>query len=369
MLESCLTGCRVLDLSQYLPGPFAAQVLADLGAEVVKIEPPQGDPMREFLTTDGDGVSPFYKQVNAGKAIVRLDLKSTDGQRTFGDLAGKADILLESFRPGVMARLGFSPDQLRSLNPRLIHCALSGFGQQGPRRQRAGHDLSYLALTGALHLSGTEVTPTITFPPVADHAGAMQAVTCILAALVRRGRTGQGAFIDVSLFEAALAWQSIGLAAQSSPSLPFQRGDALLTGGAACYQIYPTLDKRFVALAAIEEKFWQRFCETVERREWCGRQFEPMPQRELIQEIRSLMASRPLSEWVDLFKDTDCCFEPVLTHLETAADAHVQARRMIRQDMGFPQILHPAWLDSSPPPNRRQLEEVSAETIRHRWDA
>ncbi len=370
--EPFLEGFRVLDLSQYLPGPFASQMLADLGAEVVKIEPPQGDPMRTFLGTDDDGVSPFYKQVNAGKSIIRLDLKSPEGQEVFRHLASQADVLLESFRPGVMARLGFSGEQLRTLNPGLVHCALSGFGQGGPRRLRAGHDLSYLALTGSLHLTGTGATPTITFPPVADHAGAMQAASGILAALVRRGRTGQGTFIDVSLFESALAWQSIGLAAASRADFPFCRGTSLLTGGAACYQVYRTLDERFVVLAAIEDKFWQAFCATAKRPEWLNRQHEKMPQTNLIREVADLFASRSLAAWIEAFCESDCCFEPVLTHLEAAADPHVLERKMVRQPNcaeDYPEILYPAWIDSQPPPTRQPLAEISVESVLNRWRA
>ena len=174
-----LAGINVLDLSQYLPGPFAGQILADLGAEVVKVEPPAGDPMRGFMFVDEDGISPFYKQVNAGKSIIRLDLKTATDRSVFERLVRQADVLLESFRPGVMERLGFSRERLADCNPRLVHCALSGFGQTGPHRLRGGHDLTYVALTGGLSATGTEAEPVITFPPLADHAGAQQAVIAI----------------------------------------------------------------------------------------------------------------------------------------------------------------------------------------------
>ena len=154
-MQPFLEGLKVLDLGQFLPGPYCAQVLADMGAEVVKLEAPAGDPMRAFGPRGKDGLSLFYKGINAGKTRISLDLKSADGKAAFGLLIGAADVLIESFRPGALDRLGFSPSALRDLNPRLVHCTLSGFGQSGPYRERAGHDLNYMALTGGLAVSGT----------------------------------------------------------------------------------------------------------------------------------------------------------------------------------------------------------------------
>lgn len=151
MLNDCLAGIRVLDLSQYIPGPYATLLMADLGAEVVKVEPPAGDPLRGLPPLKADGISHLYEAVNKGKTIIRLDLKSDGDNAMLADLVKGADVLLESYRPGVMERLGFGWDRLESLNPRLVHCALSGFGQTGPLRLRAGHDNTYMALAGALH--------------------------------------------------------------------------------------------------------------------------------------------------------------------------------------------------------------------------
>lgn len=159
-----LTGYRIIDLSQYIPGPFATRLLADHGAEVIKIEPPHGDPMRHFLKPEGDTPSPLYRHLNRGKKIVRLDLKTDAGKALFTRLLASADVLLESFRPGVMARLGFGRETLQEINPKLIHCALSGFGQTGPYRERGGHDLTYCAVSGALSASGTVERPVMTFP-------------------------------------------------------------------------------------------------------------------------------------------------------------------------------------------------------------
>jgi len=369
MLSDCLAGIRVLDLSQYLPGPFATQLLADLGAEVLKVEPPAGDPMRRFLLRDEDGVSPFYKQVNAGKAVAEIDLKTEDGRELLAGLVIKADVLLESYRPGVLARLGFGPARLAELNPNLIHCALSGFGQTGPCRERAGHDLTYLAMSGMLSLTGAKEAPVIPFPPICDYAAGKQAATAILAALVRRDRTGQGAFIDVSLFEMALSWQSFGLSAALREGQAFARGKDLLTGGAACYNIYRTADDRFVALGAIEEKFWRRFCETLGRPDWIARHQEAMPQNELIAEVGGLLGSQALDYWQELFAGVDCCIEPILDQREVPEQPHVEQRGLldVRGEERRVEALFPAWIDGQPPRPRRSLQQVTAAEALQMW--
>lgn len=355
MSLDCLAGLRVLDLSQYIPGPFATQVLGDLGAAVVKIEPPAGDPMRGFGPRDADGLSPFYKALNAGKTVLRLDLKDGGGA-ALERLVQGADILLESFRPGTLDRLGFGPDRLRALNPRLIHCALSGFGQTGPWRLRAGHDLTYVALTGGLSRLGEAAAPTIPFPPLADHAGAMQAVVAILAALLRRERSGQGAHLDVSLQESALSWQYLSLTAAGRD---LGRGRDLLNGGAAFYRVYPTADSRFLAVAAIEAKFWQAFCIAAGRPDLAARQDEPLPQDGLIAEVAALVAARPLAEWTALLQSVDCCVEPVLEPAEAFLQDHNQARGLLQPDG---QVLLPLLLDGaarSPRPPLREIGDVA----------
>jgi alpha-methylacyl-CoA racemase len=365
-----LVGMKVLDLSQYLPGPFAAQILADLGAEVVKVEPPAGDPMRGFIFVDEDGVSPFYKQVNAGKSVIRLDLKTATGRSVFEKLVGQADILLESFRPGVMERLGFSRERLGQCNPRLIHCALSGFGQTGPYRLRGGHDLTYVALTGGLSATGTEAQPVITFPPLADHAGAQQAVITILGALVRRGISGKGSFIDVSLFETALSWQSVGLTTTARHPALIERGHGLLTGGAAYYHIYKTADGRFMAFGAIEAKFWSAFCEAVDRSEWTGRQQEVLPQEALVADLQDLFGSRTFQEWCELAGRVDCCLEPVLAHNEVGDHPQVRERGLVHVGTDrAAEVLFPALIDGQPPLKRQPLMELPADQVLCAWEA
>ncbi len=368
----CLEGIRVLDLSQYLPGPYATQMLADLGAEVVKVEPPGGDPMRGLGPRDGDGVSVFYKLINAGKSVVHLDLKSDEGRAALESLVRGADVLLESFRPGALARLSFGPDSLSALNPRLVHCALSGFGQSGPYAGRAGHDITYMALGGGLATSGVRERPVFAHPPTADFASAMQAATAVLAALVRRGRDGRGAHIDVSIMETVLAWQAITLTGARRAGFEPEREDSLLNGGAACYRIYETADQRFAALGALEEKFWANFCVALERPGWIARQHDALPQHDLIAEVAAVIQREPLSVWALRLAGVDCCFQPVLEPGEVPHDPHIRARGLVQETGGADprvEVAFPAFFDGAPTPPRAPLREARAEDIRVAWNA
>ncbi len=370
MLSDCLRGTRVLDLSQYLPGPFAAQLLADLGAEVVKVEPPAGDPMRRLGPLDGDGLSAFYKLVNAGKRVVRLDLKDSADAEAFGRLVAAADVLLESFRPGALAKLGFGPEDLRDCNPRLVHCALSGFGQTGPYALKAGHDITYMALGGGLATSGLGDQPIAAHPPTADYASGQQAALAVLGALLRRARTGEGAFLDVSIMESVLAWQPLTLTAALRPGHEPTRGAALLNGGAACYRLYRTADSRFVALGALEPKFWEAFCRAVGREDWIARQGEPLPQHSLIIEVVDLLGNQPLAYWQDRLAEVDCCFQPVLEPAELPDHPQVAARGLLQRAEGpapLVEVAFAALLDGATPAPRPAVTEVDLESLLATW--
>lgn len=367
-VADCLAGLKVLDLSQWLPGPFAAQMLADLGADVLKVEPPAGDPARFLGTRDGDGLSLFYKTVNAGKRVLRLDLKTAEGQAAMLALVAEADVLLESFRPGTLGRLGLSPERLRATNPRLVHTALSGWGQTGPYAARAGHDINYLAVGGGLIAQGEAEQPFFAFPPVADFASAQQATVATLAALLRRSTSGEGAFLDVSLMESVLAWQGFNQTMTAAGEAP-RRGGELLNGGAACYNIYRTGDGGFVSLGAVEAKFWANFCQAVGRADWAERQQEPMPQKGLIAEVAALFASRDRAHWQRLLDPVDCCFEALLTMEEVAAHPQVAARGLLSGQGALVQALFPALLDGQGPGPRLPVEEVTLQAILGRWQA
>lgn len=367
MASSFLTGLRVLDLSQYIPGPYATRQLADMGADVVKIEPPAGDPMMGFGAPDPDGISIYYKLLNAGKRVVRLDLKSPEGKSAFEAMAGKADVLMESFRPGTLDKLGFGPDRLKSLNPRLVHCALSGFGQTGPYRLRAGHDMTYAALAGALNAQGTTERPIMAVPPLADHSGAMQAVSAILAALLGRERSGQGASLDVSLYEATLSWNYLEMAADQRDCRATAREGGLINGGAAYYRIYRTQDGRFAALGALEPKFWQAFCAAADRPDLVSRHADPFPQTGLAAKLDKLFASLPLAAWQEKLAGVDCCFEAVLTPAEAADHPQAQARGLVDFGPGWADIRLPLLADGQPPVPRQPMAEAEASQVLAGW--
>lgn len=367
MLSDCLAGLKVLDLSMYIPGPLATMWLSDLGAEVVKVEGPAGDPMRVMGPVDADGTTAFYKQANRNKTVVSLDLKSETGKRLFANMLERADVLLDGFRPGVLNRLGFGDARLTELNPRLITCRLSGYGGTGPFAERAGHDVTYLAVTGILASSGPAERPVMTFPPLADHAGAMLAVNAILAALLRRSTTGKGAMIDVSLAEAALSWSGGLLTMAQRWGNPLREGD-LINGGAAHYRVYRTKDGRFAAIAALEDKFWRSFCEAVGHTEWIHRHDEPLPQNALIADMEALFAGRSLAEWTALLEPADCTFEPVLEPSEVPDHPHHKARGFVHKaDDGIVDVLLPIMMEGARVRLRRPLSEQSAEAVLAGW--
>ena len=283
-----LAGLLVVDLTRLLPGPYATRELARLGGRVVRLEPPEGDALRKAAPA-------WEAALNAGKESVVCDLKAEP--QLGRALIARADVVVESFRPGVTARLGLERAE------RTVWCSLTGFGVGGPHEQRVGHDLNYLGWAGAL--ADTAPAP----PPVqvADlAAGALSAVAEILAALLERERTGLGGHVVVSMTHG-----SHRLVAHRLGGDPVPR---FLTGGVACYRAYPTADGRFLTVAALEPRFWQRFCEVLGREEWAGRAFEPE-----LPELAALLASRPLAEWLELFDGEEVCVGPVATLEEAAA--------------------------------------------------
>jgi crotonobetainyl-CoA:carnitine CoA-transferase CaiB-like acyl-CoA transferase len=368
MALTFLSGIRVLDLSQYIPGPYAGLMLADLGATVVKVEPPGGDPMRALGPRDADGISPLWKLMNGGKTVVTLDLKSASGTQAFGDLLARADVLIESYRPGAMERLGFGRERLTQINPRLVHAALSGYGQTGPWRLRTGHDLNYMALAGGLAVSGSAERPVMAQPPTADFASGLQTALAICGALIGRGRTGQGAFLDLSLAETVLAWQSATLTQAKRPGFEPALGANLLNGGAAYYQIYQAADGRFVTLGAIEEKFWRNFCEAVRRTDWITRQGEALPQTALIGALAALFATKTAAQWEEILGPVDCCFGVVVSPDEVAMHPQIIARGMVAaRDDATVEALFPAWVDGQKPQPRPAPVIAEARDVLERW--
>jgi crotonobetainyl-CoA:carnitine CoA-transferase CaiB-like acyl-CoA transferase len=287
----------VADLTRYLPGAFASRELQRLGARVVRLEPPEGDPMRH--------VAPAWDEaLNAGKESVAVDLKAEP--ELARALLARADVVLEGFRPGVAARLGVGPDDVPET---VVYCSITGFGEDGGHAARAGHDLNYLGWAGVLE----DTAPTV--PPVqpADlAAGALGAVTEVLAALLERERTGRGRRLTVSMTHGSHRLVSHRLGGDPLPRF--------LTGGLACYRIYATADARWLTVGALEPKFFVRLCALVGRPELADRQFDPDGQEELARELESEFAARPLAEWLQLFEEEDVCVGPVATLAEAAGE-------------------------------------------------
>ena len=321
-----LDGVRVLDFSTLLPGPMATLFLADAGAEVIKIERPgRGDEMRVYVPKWGTDSSNFH-MLNRGKKSVALDLKTAEDRDRLRPLIESADVLVEQFRPGVMDRLGLGYDDVRALKPDIIYCAITGYGQDGPKSLRAGHDLNYIGDTGLLALShGTAETPVIPPALLADiAAGAYPALFNILLALRRRDQTSEGAYLDISMADNVfpfLYWaQGEGQVQGAWPG----NGDALVTGGSPRYRLYPTADGKFAAVAAIEPKFWAACCEMLELEE--PLRDDTIDPQATIARVAELIAAQPSDHWEKVFADADCCCSIVRSLKEAMADAHFRAR-------------------------------------------
>ena len=353
-------GVRVLDLSAFLPGPLASLLLADLGAEVLKIEPPAGDAMLAEGPRDAAGQPVFHAAVNAGKTVRRMDLKQPAMRAAFLRLVSKHDVLIDGFRPGVMERLGLGPAVLRAANPGLIHCALSGYGAAGPLAPAAGHDANYLASAGVLHRNGT-AAPLFYDPPLADVSGSLFAVIAILGALRARAADGLGCTIDIGLADTPMPLQLLQVATHGATGAVPQRGQTYLNGGAAYYQVYATRDGRHLALGAIEAKFWRAFCIAADRPDWVARQHEALPQHALMAEVAAVIATLSLAGCLARFGPADCCVSPVLDLGEALASPHHRARGIVRTGAdGMLQALFPALIDGLPPPPRAALRTAPA---------
>jgi alpha-methylacyl-CoA racemase len=321
-----LAGLRVLDLSRLLPGPYASLVLADLGADVVKVEERVGgDYLRWWPPLAGQQSGAFHA-LNRNKRSLGLDLKAPRGPEVLKRLAARADVVLESFRPGVMDRLGVGWEALRAANPRLVLCSISGYGQEGPYRALAGHDLDYCAIAGALAVNGPAERPVPIGVQVADLCGgAWPAVAGILAALLRRGVTGLGAHVDIAMADGVAAMLTMPQAMADARGTPLRREGEQLNGGAACYRVYRTADGRHVALGALEPQFFARFCEAAGVRELAERQFDDGG-RGPVEALVALFATRSRDEWTRLGHEHDCCLAPVLTGDEPRSDPQLKAR-------------------------------------------
>jgi crotonobetainyl-CoA:carnitine CoA-transferase CaiB-like acyl-CoA transferase len=336
-----LEGIRVLDLSRLLPGGFCSLLLADFGADVVKVEDTgMGDYVRwapPYYEGPHDSArSALFLSLNRNKRSIRLNLKHERGRHALLRLVRDADVVLESFRPGVLDRLGVGYQRMREENPRIVYCAVTGYGQDGPKRDAAGHDMNYLGLVGLLGLTGESGgEPVQAAGQIADlGGGALMAAFGIMAALRERdggpgpdSGSGVGQLVDVSMADGALSWLGMVAGAYLADGTVPRRGDLPLAGAAVCYRPYECADG-WVSLGALEPKFWQAFCRGVGREDLIELQFE-RPGTDAHHEIQTIFRSRTRAEWVDFAARHDCCLEPVLELDEALSSELVTAREMV----------------------------------------
>ncbi len=323
MAAEPLAGIRVLDLSRLLPGPMATLHLADLGATVVRID----DPVRA-----GDLSSLLDPILHRNKHCIRLDLWQPTGRDAFLDLAKEAQVVVESFRPGVVDRMGIGYTAVRERNPRVVYCSISGYGQTGPACMRAGHDINYLACSGVADQIGVAGgPPALPNLPIGDLlGGALTAVMGILAALLGVETQATGRYIDVSMTDSLMAHSVVALSTRAQFDGPPGRGEDALSGGLPCYNYYRTRDGRYLAVGALERKFWERLCDVLERSD-----LKPShlvfgeESRRVRDELQAIFNAHPATHWVEVFRDEDCCVTLVLTLEEAMTSEQAQSREMV----------------------------------------
>jgi alpha-methylacyl-CoA racemase len=329
-----LAGLKILDLSRLLPGGFCSLLLADFGADVIKVEDTgMGDYVRwappYYEGADQTAQSAMFLALNRGKRSIRLDLKSDAGKEVLLRLVRDADVLLESFRPGVLDRLGVGYERLREENPRLVYCAITGYGQDGPNRDRSGHDMNYLGLGGLLGLTGEADGPPVQAAgQIADiGGGALMGAIGVLVALKERERSGEGQFVDCSMFDGALSWLALVAAEALATGNTPRRGQLPLSGAITCYRPYRCADG-YVTLGALEPKFWKNWCLGVAREDLVDRAFDP-PGSDTHAAVSEIFAARTRDEWRQFASEHDCCLEPVLELDEVLDSELVRARNMV----------------------------------------
>jgi alpha-methylacyl-CoA racemase len=298
-------------------------MLRELGADVTKVEPPGGDPLRRLAPLAADGESVFHHLLNGGKTGVVIDARTEAGRDELRALLDAADVLVDNARAATARKIGVDRDAIRAAHPRLIHCSITGYGQEGPMADRAGHDLNFVAETGLLSYDVTGRTvPALPRMFIADvGGGAMSGVIGILAALVARGRTGEGAFIDISMHHASLYWLMLPAARLLVHGVPPLAPDLPTDGSFACYNVYECADGKWIALGALEQKFWAGFCGRIGHPEWAARQYDAEAQPGILDAVRALIRTRTRDAWVEAFADLDICLSPVRDPAEALAAA------------------------------------------------
>ena len=345
-----LSGITVIDLSQFLPGPMLTVMMADQGADVIKIEPPAGDPARRMAPFEQDQ-SVWFRNLNRGKRSEVLDLKSEAGRARLTDLIATADVFVEGFRPGVMARLGFDYAAVSALNRSIVYCSVSAFGQSGPLAHHPAHDLAVQALSGFLSVNdSTDGTPVVPGVPSADMAAGLTGLSAVLMALIGRQKTGTGDYVDIAMFDSLLPWSAHIAGSAIAGGEPPRSATQRSLGGAGFYQVYATCDGRHIALGGREIKFVTELLTALGRQDLIvlGEADAGPAQAPLIAFLRETFATRTRDEWIAWFEDKDVAFSPVLDFAEALASDHVASRGLLVEAAGAHHIAPPIRFAGEP---------------------
>lgn len=362
--KGALSGLTVLDLSRLLPGPFCSMILADHGARVIMIED------RRFEPESG-----IPELVMRNKEHMCLNLKSDEGLSIFFEMARKADVVIEGFRPGIVKKLGVDYETVRSVNPGIIYCSITGYGQTGPLKDRPGHDVNYLGESGLLSMIGyVDKPPCIPGFQVADIAGGgMNATIGILLALFERNQSGRGQYIDISMTDGCASLLTLALDFHHTNQMPLERSESILSHRYACYNTYETSDKRYLSLGCLEFRFWKNLCTALERPEWIERQFDEATKDELISDMRSLIMRKTLDAWETFFESADVCWgrinnldevlEASLFKDRSMVHTHIKDDGTKKQTLGIPVKLSrtPGRIRRSPASFGKDTETILTE--------
>ncbi len=325
-----LLGIKILDLSRLLPGPLATQMMADLGAEVIKIEDPKAPDYNRFFPPMKGSQSINYISINRSKLSITLDLRSEEGKRKFFELVKSADIVVDSFRPGVLQKMGIDYEASKQHNEKIIYVALTGYGYTGAYKNKAGHDMNYLGYSGILGLTGDEEKPIIPACQIADVAGgSYPAIVACLAALWARERTGKGQFVDVAMTDCVMPLLSMQFGEFLNAGVKHKRGEPMLSGGMANYNLYKCKDEKWIALGSLEPKFWQGVCVLIGKPEWMPRMMQvPEMVEALKKDLQEIFITKSRDEWVAAAETLDICLTPILELDEVEKNIHLNEREM-----------------------------------------
>jgi crotonobetainyl-CoA:carnitine CoA-transferase CaiB-like acyl-CoA transferase len=370
-MTQILEGIKVLDLTRLLPGPLCTQILGDLGAEVIKLEGVKGGDYARGMPPRGKSDGGYFMGVNRNKKSMNMDLNKEKAKEVFLKMIAGSDVVIEQFRPGVMERLGLGYRVLSSLNPRIIMCSITGYGQDGPYKDRAGHDINYLNLTGISHLTGCyQGKPVLSGIQIADVGGSsLWAALSIMGAIIAREKTGMGQYIDVSMTDCVFTFMSMLVSAYNFDHRLFGAGEWMLNGGFAWYNFYRTKDDRWLGIGMLEEKFWATFCRAIGREKYIGQQFASRQvQQQIMDDLSAILSSKTAEEWIKELQPLDICISLVNNLEEAINDPHLQARGMIVEiehpldgkikNVGFPvKFSATPYSIKLPPPARGEHSE------------